>query len=92
MSFGDDTLDPSNTPTTFYRLWSHEHMAWWRPNGQGYTEKLSEAGSYSQGCAVEYVLDHIPPGEEVAVPVQFAEMAESGLKRVAECLRKAGLA
>jgi hypothetical protein len=91
MSFGDDTLDPMNTPTVFYHLWSHEHAAWWRPNGQGYTEQLSEAGSYSEGLAVEIVFDHVPPGEEVAVPVRFAEMAESGLRRYADALRKAGV-
>lgn len=27
-------------------LWSHEHRAWWRANGLGYTKKVAEAGLY----------------------------------------------
>lgn len=28
-------------------IWSGEHKAYWRPNGQGYTEKRPEAGRYA---------------------------------------------
>lgn len=27
-----------------YLVWSHEHGAWWRPGGHGYTTHLSDAG------------------------------------------------
>jgi len=27
-------------------IWSNEHQAWWRSNGRGYTNQLSEAGIY----------------------------------------------
>jgi selenophosphate synthetase-related protein len=29
-----------------YRIWSFEHNAWWRPNWNGYTVSIFEAGLY----------------------------------------------
>jgi hypothetical protein len=31
----------------FY-IWSMEHNAWWRPDSNGYTNKLSEAGTFGR--------------------------------------------
>lgn len=31
-----------------YRIWSFEHNAWWRPNGQGYTSHIEDAGTYEE--------------------------------------------
>lgn len=30
-----------------FRIWSNEHMAWWRPNQNGYTQDSNSAGLYS---------------------------------------------
>lgn len=38
-----------------YVIWSHEHMAWWRPNSQGYTRNIRYAGQYSREAAVAIV-------------------------------------
>lgn len=56
-----------------YYIWSYEHAAWWRPHASGYTPLLDEAGTYSERQAAGIVLDHIPPGEEVAVGEHYAE-------------------
>lgn len=55
-----------------YVIWSHEHGQWWGPNHCGYTDDLAKAGRYSKAEAGEIVLDHIPPGDEVAMQVQVA--------------------
>lgn len=39
-----------------YLLWSNKHSMWWRPRGRGYTDKLEEAGGYTQADAVEAVV------------------------------------
>ena len=48
-------------------IWSWEHLAWWAPNRQGYTEQLEQAGRYSHAEAADIVVGHIPAGEEVEV-------------------------
>ena len=42
-----------------YVIWSFDHQAWWRPNRQGYTTKLAEAGRYSAEEAGQIVTDSI---------------------------------
>lgn len=36
-------------------VYSHEHEAFWAPNGQGYTRAITDAGLYSQLAAHEIV-------------------------------------
>jgi hypothetical protein len=40
-------------------IWSFEHKRWWRPNSQGYTELLHEAGRYGSEEAGEIVTDSV---------------------------------
>lgn len=35
-------------------IWSREHCAWWRPNAQGYTNKLEQAWSVDFPTAYDY--------------------------------------
>lgn len=59
-----------------WRIWSIEHTGWWMPNGNGYTNKLDEAGLYTYTKATEIVrganrnLDynkHLPPNEAMVL-------------------------
>lgn len=55
-----------------YLIWSHEHQMWWRENREGYTVHMHEAGVYDWKDAAQITLDHIPPGEEVAINFEVA--------------------
>lgn len=37
-----------------YLVWSHEHGAWWRPNGRGYTTDINRAGRYTREEAIAH--------------------------------------
>lgn len=37
----------------WYLVWSNEHHCWWRPDSQGYTNKVAGAGRYSREEAIE---------------------------------------
>jgi hypothetical protein len=37
-----------------YYIWSMEHGAYWRPNGNGYTTDRSQAGIYTEAEAIDY--------------------------------------
>lgn len=52
---------------SLFLIWSWEHLAWWAPAQQGYTDKLAKAGRYSWEEAAEITVGHIPAGEEVAM-------------------------
>jgi hypothetical protein len=39
-----------------YLLWSNKHNAWWRPDSCGYTDKVEEAGEYTEAEAVGKVV------------------------------------
>lgn len=60
-----------NDPLAYF-IWSWEHRQWWRPDRQGYTPHLLEAGLYSASEAADITIAHIPPGEEVAVHRHWA--------------------
>lgn len=49
-----------------YLIWSFEHQAWWRPNSNGYTTDLAQAGRYSQEEAGRIVTQSIFL-EEIAI-------------------------
>ena len=38
-------------------IWSDEHRAWWKPNENGYTENIREAGRYAFEDACRIVFD-----------------------------------
>jgi hypothetical protein len=62
-----------------YLIWSNEHRAWWRPDRQGYTKRVADAGRYSEAEALEICANAIPgrqpnaPLPEVPVPLQLVE-------------------
>jgi hypothetical protein len=43
-----------------YLIWSHEHSAWWRPGGRGYTQRISGAGRYTWDRALEICAEAMP--------------------------------
>lgn len=59
-------------PEEKYVIWSHEHNRWWRPNRQGYTQNLDEAGRYTKEEASDITLDVLPPGTEIGLPEDVA--------------------
>lgn len=54
-------------------IWSHQHQQWWKPDRQGYTSNLLQAGLYTAEEAGDIVVDIIPPGTEVAMRRIVAE-------------------
>jgi hypothetical protein len=40
-----------------YLIWSFEHEAWWKENGNGYTLNRSDAGEYDADEAEKIVID-----------------------------------
>ena len=60
-----------------YFIWSREHVAWWAPRRLGYVYRLADAGRYTFEEAAEITIDHIPPGEEVAVSECCAQQWEN---------------
>lgn len=67
--------DPDR-PVEKWLVWSNEHRAWWRPNWQGYTVMLDQAGRYSKDEAsaicerAGWVIDGIPP----EIPVRESDV------------------
>jgi alpha-glutamyl/putrescinyl thymine pyrophosphorylase clade 1 len=50
-------------------IWSGEHRAWWRPNCQGYTQSIDEAGRYSFADAFE-ATKHCGPEKKIAFDLE----------------------
>lgn len=40
---------------SMWRIWSHEHQAWWNPDRAGYTQSFNRAGLYTYDEAWEIV-------------------------------------
>lgn len=62
-----------------YLIWSHEHAAWWGPGGCGYTRRVSEAGRYSHGQALDLCERALPGtstrlGAIPELPVRLADV------------------
>ena len=56
-----------------YLIWSFDNNGWWRPNRQGYTPMIEEAGRYGATEAGEIVtnsifLDEVAIAESLAIP------------------------
>jgi hypothetical protein len=49
-------------------VWSNEHKAWWRQNGNGYTQNRLEAGIYSFGEAAQICRDANEHPQVVGLP------------------------
>lgn len=64
-----------------YLIWSHEHHAWWRQAGLGYTPRLSEAGVFTREVALRICRRAIPGTSTVlgalpALPVRFDDVTD----------------
>ena len=52
-----------------YLIWCYERGMWWKPNSNGYTTNLHEAGRYSEEEATQIVNNaNIIRREEALVP------------------------
>ncbi len=60
-----------STKDETYVIWSHEHKQWWGRNHCGYVEEIEDAGIYSRAEAIDITFDHVPAGEEVAIPHMY---------------------
>ena len=49
-----------SAPKDLYLVWSHEHGAWWGPDGCGYMRGLSNAGRYSHAEALHICTRAMP--------------------------------
>lgn len=64
-------------------IWSAEHNAWWRPDHNGYTSSLKDAGRYERDEAARIVRNaNVPLPErgflfvnEVMIPVDLVGQA-----------------
>jgi len=61
-----------------YLVWSHEHGAWWGPNGYGYTKGLMTAGRYSRDGALDICRGAIPTAGHIGaiaeIPVRLVDV------------------
>lgn len=67
-----------------YLIWSFEHRSWWKPNKRGYTERLSEAGTYPKDEALEICeeANKYQSINEGLVPVDDRNFARLALKEL----------
>ena len=63
-----------------YYIWSNEHQLWWKPGSQGYTDKIGEAGVYSEKESAKLIKgtylrkDGLP--EEIRIPTDDVGLYE----------------
>lgn len=55
----------------FY-IWSYEHQRWWRPQAEGYTSDITEAGLYTSQEAGEIFTDDVTM-DDMPVLTQLAQ-------------------
>jgi hypothetical protein len=70
-----------------YVIWSHEHVAWWKPNRSGYTPVLEDAGRYTMEEAADITFGVIPVGSDIAMLALYAKH----YKGCNECTKRASL-
>jgi hypothetical protein len=60
----------------FYLVWSHEHGAWWRFGGSGYTHRISEAGRHTRNEALRICTMAMPGATEALneLPVKLEDV------------------
>ncbi len=71
--------------SSFVRIWSGEHEAWWRANGNGYTTQLQDAGVYERADAMRRITSD--PAKRIkleAIPLRatdckYCRRAEKGI-------------
>lgn len=56
-----------------FRIWSGEHMMWWRPGRSGYTTGLDQAGIYTFAEAWA-ATKHCGPEKQI----QYIEVRDAG--------------
>lgn len=60
-----------------YVIWSFEHCAWWGPGRWGYTDKLADAGRYTQTEAEAICAQaNLVTFNEVPLPLRLLEGVE----------------
>ena len=49
-----DALHEAGYGTRWFKIWSNEHRAWWKPGRHGYTTNRKEAGAYpfNEACEI----------------------------------------
>lgn len=60
-----------------YLIWSNEHRAWWKGGEAGYTTRISEAGHYTRGRAIEICSNALfgsKPGLPNELPVSIDDV------------------
>lgn len=55
-----------------YLLWSNKHNAWWRSGGWGYTDRVEEAGRFSEDQATRSIVQSAQSGNLAAVTCMVA--------------------
>ena len=55
-------------------IWSFEHNQWWRPNSQGYTSDIKEAGEYNMNNATRICIDANITGKVNEAIVPFTDL------------------
>lgn len=63
---------PVATSPIVYLLWSNKHSMWWRPDAQGYTADIAEAGRFDHTAADRYVVQSANHGMLSAVTCMVA--------------------
>lgn len=67
-----------------YLIWSNEHRAWWRPQRQGYTSSIHEAGQYTRENAFKICknanYEHFFDERCVATPNEIAVWRDDALE------------
>jgi hypothetical protein len=63
-----------------YLIWSHEHSAWWKAGGIGYTSRISQAGRFDRQEAIRICTRAIPGADALGalaeLPVLLADVEE----------------